>query len=127
MPRIVILLVCLACSSVSAAEWSVADLGRLQKETHCMQASSQTFRSLLGEARVERLYATDWATYADGISGDHDALITCTRSGTHGARATLVIHARSRTAKGMFLRNRIVEIFDQQARAITQAWRDSFN
>ena len=92
-----------------------------------MQASSQTFRSLLAEARIAQLYASEWTTFADGIGGDHDALITCTRSGSHGARATLVMHARARTARGMFLRNRIVEIFDQQAHEITQAWRDSFN
>ena len=92
-----------------------------------MEASARTFRSLLGEARIKDLYASDWATFADGIGGDHDAMITCTRSGSHGARATLVIHTEARTVRGMMLRNRIVEIFNRQAKAVTQAWRDSFN
>lgn len=127
MLRAFTLIMCLFAGPTAAAEWSVADLGRLHKDQHCMTASAQTFRSLLGEARIARLYATDWATYADGIGGDHDALITCTRAGSHGARATLVLHARTRSVKGLMLRNRIVEIFERQALAVTQAWRESFD
>ena len=110
-----------------AADWTVTDLGRLYKDHHCMKASERTFRNLMGEARIEYLYASDWVTYADGINGRHDALITCTFGDNRGTRATLVIHSDARGMDLLMLQRRILALFERNAHQITRAWKDSYN
>lgn len=106
--------------------WEVEDLGSLFRAAHCMEAAATTFRSLLGEARIGHIYASDWVTHANGINGKHDAVITCGH-GKGGTRATLVMHSTGSRASAHFMARRIAQIFDRRARQITQAWRDSFD
>lgn len=117
----------LGCGPVHAADWTVQDLGRLHKNDHCMQAAARTFQAMLGEARIERLHHRAWVSYADGINGNHDALITCTHGEARGTRATLVIHTQARRLDAHLLARRIDAIFQIQAKRVTRAWRDSFN
>lgn len=110
-----------------AAEWQVADLGRLYRERHCLEAAATTFRSLLGEARVGPIYTSGWVTHADGINGQHDAVITCAHGNGGSTRATLVLHSTGRRVDAYWVAQRIAQIFDRRARQITQAWKDSYD
>ena len=120
-------ILCLLTTPAHAVKWTVTDLGRLQKSQHCMEAASRTFQSLMGEARIARLSASGWVTFADGINGSHDALIICGEIGFSGARATLVMHGQDASVEGLMLHRRITGIFENQASRVTQAWRDSLN
>ncbi len=114
-------------STANAAQWAVADLGRVNRNQHCVDAARMTFRDLLGEARIQSIRTSSWVVYADGINVHHDAIITCTFGDNRGTRATLVINSDARPIDAHLLKRRIVQIFDGNAKRITQAWIDSFN
>ena len=124
---LVVLLVLIPALPGHAAQWNVLDLGRLYKDQHCLAAAKSTFRNMLGEVRIDRLHASDWVAYADGINGAHDALITCTFGDNRGTRATLVMHSEAAPINAHLLMRRIETVFVGQAAAITKAWKDSFN
>ena len=117
----------LAAGPVDGVEWRVADLGRLDREGHCLAAAERSFTELLAEARIAALRRSDWVVYADGIEsgGRHDALITCTFGDARGTRATLVVHATGPTRGLGPLARRISEIFAWHAGRITRRWKDS--
>ena len=126
--RSMLLLTTLAMvTPASAKPWNVIDLGRLLKDEHCMLAAARTFKTMLAEYGANRLRASDWITFADGVGEHHDALITCGYSGMAGARATLVVHSRDRHIDAHFITRRISVVFEGHAQQITQEWRDSIN
>ena len=110
-----------------ARPWTLADLGRVPKENHCMRAAGRAFQALLGTHRIDSLYQTAWAIHADGISGAHDAVITCTHGNARGTRATLVLHSRGKPVDARFLTRRIEALYDDYSARVVQEWRDSFN
>ena len=117
----------LAPSRGEARPWTLADLGRVPLERHCMMAAGQAFQSLLGTHRITSLYQTGWAIHADGVSGAHDAVITCTHGNARGTRATLVIHSNGKPAEVRFLSRRIIALYEEHSHRVVQAWKDSFN
>lgn len=128
MPKAPVLAAMIAAVAlpVMASPWDVVDLGRLYKEHHCMQAARKTFESMLGEVRIRRVHASSWVTYADGINGQHDAIITCTYGDNRGTRATLIMHSKRDRISDQLLTRRLVTVFDGHAEAVTRAWRKSF-
>lgn len=113
-------------TTATAAQWALADLGRVDRTEHCLRAAGQTFRELLSEARIERIRTSDWVVYADAINGRHDAVITCTFGDNRGVRATLVIHSTDKPLAAQMLRRRIGRLFDTSAKRIRREWVDSF-
>jgi len=79
----------------SGSPWTVADLGHLHEEAHCMEAAE---RSLAHAARAfggGALRRRGWSVEATGLAGGgHDAVITCTFGDNRGVRATLALHSR---------------------------------
>ena len=128
--RLLLVLCACACATAmpaAAKPWNVMDLGKLQKDEHCMLAAARTFKSLRAEYGAERLRASDWVTYADRIAGQHDALISCNYAGFSSARATLVVHSAARHVDAHFIARRISLIFEGHAKQVTQDWRDSLD
>ena len=111
----------------TAASWAVADLGRTDRNAHCLRAAQQTFRELLAEARIGAIRSDRWIVYADRINSGHDALITCTFGDGGGTRATLVIHSKTAPAYAQLLKRRIGHLFTMNARRIRREWVESFN
>ena len=109
-----------------AANWTVADLGRVDRNNHCLQAASDTFHHLLAEAGIAAIRRNDWVVYADNINARHDALITCTFGDNRGTRATLLIHTKVQSVRATMLRRRIEQIFTANARRIRKEWVESF-
>lgn len=110
----------------AAANWAVADLGRVDRNAHCLQAATETFQHLLAEVRITAIRRNDWVVYADGINARHDAVITCTFGDNRGTRATLLIHSKVRSVKAEMLRRRIGQIFTANARRIRAEWVESY-
>lgn len=124
--RVLAVLLVFAASPAAANPWSVVDLGRLYKLQHCMQAARATFRSMLGEMRINRMWESNWVAYANGLKGRHDGLISCTYGNNGGTRATLVIHTHPNARRDRLLVRRLVTVFDRHAEAVTEAWKDSY-
>lgn len=119
-------MLCLGAVVSKATPWRSIDLGYLYKPSHCVAAAQRSFQGLLGEQRIDKVHRSDMTVFADGIQGRHDALILCTHARNGGARATLVLHSRSAPAETLFLARRIDEIFEWNAKRVTQAWKDSY-
>ena len=124
---IALFVVTVLVSPAGARPWNVVDLGRVAKDEFCMEAAMRTFRSILAEFGAKQVHASDWVTFADRVSGKHDALISCNYAGNRGARATLVVHSAERAVDVHFVTRRISDLFEGYAAQITQAWRDSYN
>ncbi|MEL7000721.1 MAG: hypothetical protein AAFP68_20935 [Pseudomonadota bacterium] len=122
-----LLLVSAVIAPVHASQpWSVRDLGRLYKDSHCMDAAKVTFRAIVGEFGEGRLRASQWVAYANGVGGSHDAVITCTFGDNRGTRATLVVHSARKPIDGHLLARRIAGIFEIHRQRITDSWKHSF-
>lgn len=109
-----------------AKPWNVRDLGRFYKDHHCISAANMTFRQLSVEHAIGDVRLSDWIAYANGISEEHDAVITCTYGDNRGTRATLVVHSDDRLVDARYLTLRIATIFETHRQSITQEWKDSF-
>ena len=126
VPAAILALMLALSTAAEAAQWALADLGRLDRTDHCLRAAAQTFRELLSEARIAHIRTSEWVVYADAINDRHDAVITCTFGDNRGVRATLVIHSSDKPIAAQMLRRRIGQIFDTSATQIRKQWVDSF-
>lgn len=117
----------LLADDAAARPWTLADLGRVPKEHHCMMAAGRAFQSLLATHRIDTLYQTEWAIHADGITGGHDAVITCTHGNARGTRATLVVHSRGEPKAARFLSRRLIALYEDHSVRVVRDWKDSFN
>ncbi|MEM1300140.1 MAG: hypothetical protein AAGH68_12780 [Pseudomonadota bacterium] len=118
---------CLAPHPADARPWTLADLGRVPLERHCMMAAGRAFQSLLATHPIDALYQTDWAIHADGITGGHDAVITCTHGNARGTRATLIVHSRGEARAVRFLSKRLIALYEDHSARVISDWKNSFN
>ncbi|MEM9061968.1 MAG: hypothetical protein AAGD13_16020 [Pseudomonadota bacterium] len=132
MPEMIRAMICLILAVTIAAPagatqpWSVRDLGRFYKDNHCLLAAKTTFRAIVGELGEGELRLSKWVAYANGVAGDHDAVITCTFGDNRGTRATLVVHSTRKPINGHLLARRIAGIFEVHRKRITDSWKHSF-